>query len=176
MKLDNPKKGQRITDYIRSLVRYIRTLDLRGDGVTCRIERGADGGVLHVLPGGSSAGGSSTFLTPFWISWENNNLRISNAVDGSSQYAGVANVNGDLLPVPVGTVTAPTIGYVVLKATKSSSGVTFDFEVLTTPPTAVDGSGVGYAILGGVASLNGTLVIQNYQNSAPTIMIGGPCD
>jgi hypothetical protein len=173
--LNYPEKGESITAWLRRLFFFIKTLEVKGDGKTCRIDRTSAGSVLHILPqGGAGGGNSAAYIGPFRIGFEEGKVTIRHGGNPPADFAGVANVNGDLLKVPVGTIAAAT-GFIILKAALSSEVTFFSWEISASLPKAKNGENTGYAVIGEIISAAETQVVIQYQNSCPTILIGEEC-
>lgn len=174
--LNYPEQGEPLFPWLRRLFAFVKSLELKGDGVTCRVDRTEGGSTLHILRNGGTAGGiTPVYLGPFRISFsDDGQVRIDHGGNPLSSFAGLANVNGDTVQVTPGTVAAAT-GFVILRATITSGTVSFSFEISGTLPTAVNGSGTGAAVLGEIiADGSGRRIVQ-YYHGIPVILIGGEC-
>ena len=171
---DYPEKGESICAWLRRLFLYVRTLELRGDGKTCRIDRTAAGSVLHILPHGGGGGSVYSYNGPFRLGFDGGKLLIQNGANPSSANAGLANINGDLLPVPTGSIE-PKAGYVILTAELKNNAVTFSWGISTDLPTGENGSSKGYSVAGEIIKIDDVETIIQYPHGVLTVFIGGEC-
>lgn len=171
-----PEAGTPLFEWLRRLYSFVRTLEIKGDGKTCCIDRTSSGSVLHILPQSNSNSCFAGYVGPFRIGFgDDGTIEICHGGKPSDQNAGVANVNGDLLEVPKGVIDA-SAGYVLLKATDNENTVSFSWQISATLPKSENGSNVAYSAIGEVVSMDDNLVIIQYYNDVPCLLIGGECE